>query len=344
MNNELSRRGMLATTLAAGVAMLRPAVLSAATVVSPAMQGVLDYVQGQRTTGFLVIRDRKVLVEENWPAPQDDPVFRNFLYERTPEGALLEDVASQQKSFVAMLVAVAIDKGLLDIGRPVSDILGAGWSKASREQEAAIRVIDVLTMSSGLRPDFSWQAAPGTMFFYNTPVYAMTKAILAAVAKQSLETITREWLTVPAGMAHTSWRQRPAAFGDVGNPTGLVTSPRDTARFGQIVLDSGLAASGQRIVSQSQIKAMFTRSATNPSYGHLWWLNGGAYKIKPLALRSDGPLIPAAPADLVAALGALDRKLYIVPSRKLLVVRMGDAARDKDFDQQLWARLMPALG
>jgi CubicO group peptidase (beta-lactamase class C family) len=343
MNQDFSRRSMMAGTLALGAMMARPAALLAAPVASPAMQAVLDYVRGQRTTGFLVIRDRKVLAEANWPAPDDDAAFRNFLYERTPEGALLEDVASQQKSFVAMLVAVAIDKGLLDITRPVSGILGQGWSKASREQEAAIRVIDVLTMSSGLKPDFSYQAPPGTVFFYNTPVYAITKAILAAVAKQSLDTITHDWLTAPARMSHTSWRQRPAAFGDVGNPTGLVTSPRDTATFGQIVLDGGRTASGGRIVSEAQLKAMFTRSATNPAYGHLWWLNGGAYTIKALAARAEGPLIPAAPADLVAALGALDRKLYIVPSRRLLVVRMGDAARDRDFDQQLWTRLMPAL-
>jgi hypothetical protein len=54
-------------------------------------------------------------------------------------------------------------------------------------------------------------------------------------------------------------------------------------------------------------------------------------------------LIPAAPADLVAALGALDRKLYIVPSRKLIVVRMGAAAPARNFAQQLWLRLTDAL-
>ena len=64
---------------------------------------------------------------------------------------------------------------------------------------------------------------------------------------------------------------------------------------------------------------------------------------KPLANRVAGPLIPAAPADLVAALGALDRKLYVVPSLKLVVVRMGAATPDRGFDQQLWLRLMKAI-
>jgi hypothetical protein len=70
----------------------------------------------------------------------------------------------------------------------------------------------------------------------------------------------------------------------------------------------------------------------------VWWLNGSPYTIKPLARRVDGPLIPAAPTDLIAALGALDRKLYIVPSKNLLVVRLGAATPAPDFDQQLWLR------
>ena len=337
-----SRRTLVTGAAALGALAHPLAAAAQAAQPSPAMQAVLDYVQGQKTTGFLIVQDRGTLVEKNWSPPADGP-FRAMVYETTPEGALLEDIASQQKSFVSMLVAIAIDKGLIDVTQPVDACIGAGWSKASPDQEAKIRVIDVLTMSSGLTPGFVYAAPPGTRFYYNTPVYAVTKRILAAAAKQPLEAITRDWLTAPAGMSNTSWRKRPAALADVGNPTGLVTSPRDVARFGQIVLDGGRAADGKRIVSEQNLEAMFQRSATNPAYGRLWWLNGSDYAIRPFDNRVAGPLIPAAPIDLVAALGALDRKLYVVPSRKLVVVRMGQAAPDKDFDQQLWLRLAKAI-
>ncbi|HEX3699886.1 MAG TPA: serine hydrolase [Phenylobacterium sp.] len=329
----------------AWAALLAPGPALAATPTrAAAMQAVVDYVQAQKTTGFLVIQDGKVLVEKNWPVPEADARFKqNFTYGAAPDGGLREDVASQQKSFVSMLVGVAIDKHLIDVTQPVDAYVGAGWSKASPEQEAKIRVIDVLTMSSGLKEDFTYAAPPGTTFFYNTPVYAVTKPVLAAAAHQPLETITRDWLTTPAGMTQTAWRQRPAAFAKVGNPTGLVTTPRDTAAFGAIVLHGGKAENGRRIVSQAALKAMFVRSATNPAYGRLWWLNGSSFAIMPLARRVDHALIPAAPSDLVAALGALDRKLYVVPSRRLVVVRMGQATPDKAFDQQLWLRLMKAI-
>src|SRR5262249_44449541 len=74
-----------------------------------------------------------------------------------------------------------------------------------------------------------------------------------------------------------------------------------------------------------------------------WWLNGSAYALRPSGARSETSLIPAAPDDLLAALGALDRKIYIVPSRKLIVVRTGQAAPDRALDQQGWRRMMRAM-
>jgi CubicO group peptidase (beta-lactamase class C family) len=75
-------------------------------------------------------------------------------------------------------------------------------------------------------------------------------------------------------MKDTAWRKRPAALASVGNDTGLVTTPRDVARFGLMVLHGGVAEDGVRVVSQAQLQALFTRSVTNPAYGRLWWLNG----------------------------------------------------------------------
>lgn len=339
-------KALLVATLFAGAAALqvpltaRPAVAAD----SAEMTQLLDFLRNQNTTGFLVIQAGKVLIEKNWPAPEGNPQFALFAYERNGEGALLEDVASQQKSFIAVLMAIAVDKGLVDVEKPVSDYIGAGWSKATPEQESRIRVINLLTMSSGLDDKFGYTAPAGTLFFYNTPVYAVTKRVLATAAEQPLEAITRDWLTVPAGMNSTAWRKRPAALASIGNDTGLVTSPRDTARFGFIILSGGLARDGTRIVSEASMQAMLAPSATNPAYGRLWWLNGSAYTLGALGNRREGPLVKAAPADMVAAFGAFDRRLYVVPSRKLIVVRTGAAAADKTFDEQLWQRLTKVIG
>lgn len=315
----------------------------ASTDESAEMRELLDYLKGQETTGFLVTKDGEVLVEQNWPAP-DTPGFRIFLHGQSNSGALWEDVASQQKSFIAVLVGIAVDKGLLDLEAPVSDYLGRGWSNAAHEQEEQILVDHVLMMNTGLDENFEYEAPPGTRFLYNTPVYAVSKQILTEASGLSLEQLTRDWLTEPAGMSETAWRQRPPALANVGNATGLVTTPRDTARFGQLVLTGGVGENGIRVISEASVRAMFMRSETNPAYGRLWWLNGSEYVMLAQGKHRNGELIPSAPSDLVAALGFLDRKLYIVPSLNLVVVRTGADAPDKAFDEHLWQRLNAVLG
>jgi hypothetical protein len=62
-------------------------------------------------------------------------------------------------------------------------------------------------------------------------------------------------------------------------------------------------------------------------------------------------LIPSAPRDLIAALGKGDKKIYVVPSLDLVVVRHGAEADANGgnplalsaFDEQLWQRLRAAI-
>lgn len=311
-----------------------------------ALDELLRYAASQKSTGLVILHDNRIIADARWPLPADAGSFRStFVHGTAPDGALLEDVASQQKSFVAVLAGIAIDKGLLDLSRSVSSYIGPRWSKATPEQEAAITVRHLMEMNSGLKEDLRAEAPPDTKFFYNTPAYAVMKPVLEATAKQPLDRITQDWLAGPAGMRDTAWRQRPAALADSGNPTGLVTTPRDIARMGEFVLNGGVTAQGIRVISKQQLDALFVRTKTNPAYGHLWWLNGSTETIGsgPTAPRRAGQYVQAAPADMVGAMGALDRKLFVVPSRKLIVVRTGQAAPDPDVNNQLWLRLLRAM-
>jgi len=312
-----------------------------------ALAEVAAYVQSQKTTGFLIIQDGKTIVEHNWPLP-DDPASQtfktNFVHGAMPNGALREDVASQQKSLIALLVGVGADKGLVDVDKSVTSYIGAGWSKAMPAQESAITVRHLLEMNSGLRENLSYDAPAGAKFFYNTPAYAKLKPVLEKAAGQDLSIVTQLWFTKVGDMHDTGWEKRPGAFSDVGNPTGLVTTPQDLAIMGQIVLDRGRKPNGARLISESQLDAIFTPTATNPAYGRLWWLNDGDYSLGAgtNTPRREGRFIPSAPEDTLSALGAQDRKLFVVPSMKLIVIRTGQTAPDREFNENLWQLLMQA--
>ena len=65
-------------------------------------------------------------------------------------------------------------------------------------------------------------------------------------------------------------------------------------------------------------------------------------------VRTPGPIIPDAPADLVAALGKDDQKIYVCRSLDVVVTRIGGNAgrRSRDalsgFDTELWRRIVDA--
>jgi CubicO group peptidase (beta-lactamase class C family) len=81
------------------------------------------------------------------------------------------------------------------------------------------------------------------------------------------------------------------------------------------------------------------------AYGYLWWLNGKAnYHLPQTQLQFNGSLIPSASNDMYMALGKDDQKIYVVPSKNMVVIRMGDAADSavlalSTFDEVLWQKI-----
>jgi hypothetical protein len=123
------------------------------------------------------------------------------------------------------------------------------------------------------------------------------------------------------------------------------------ARFGSLILNRGIWNGDSLMRDQAYFAAMTNPSQPiNLSYGYLWWLNGQQNFMLPgLQLNLPGALIPEAPADMIAALGANDQKLYVIPSKKLVIVRLGlPAGNDMSpvpviFDRALWTRLSTIL-
>lgn len=138
---------------------------------------------------------------------------------------------------------------------------------------------------------------------------------------------------------------------------GLHASARDLARLGLCVLAGGQWMTDSIVAEQFLQYVLRPSQGRNPSYGHLWWLPtrpsailpGGPVANRRKAFggyRLDRPIIPSAPADLVAAFGAGEKRLYISRALGVVVVRLGPATShqpsDPDSDEGLWQRLTAA--
>ena len=302
-------------------------------------------VAGERdSTGVVILHRGRILAERHWTLDSPSGGHVNGSHGRNAAGHAIEDVASVQKSVVAVLVGLAQERGLLTLDDPVTDHAGR-WTEATEAQERAVTIRHLMAMTTGLTPALEYDAAPGSKWLYNTPAYHRLLRIVAALADLDRNEVTRQWLTGPLGMRDSRWEPRPWAASAIA--TGFATTARDLARFGLLILAGGIW-DGQTVIEDTAYLAAMLRpsQALNPSYGLLWWTNGQAssmsWAIPPVTTA--GTLIPAAPDDLVAAQGARDRKLYVLPSLDLVVSRLGDngSVDGSSFNEAFWERLMDA--
>jgi CubicO group peptidase (beta-lactamase class C family) len=303
------------------------------------LQKALDYAGAHQSSGMVILYRGKILGEQHWKLTGPKSAkFKKRILGRTEADHTIEDVASAQKSIASFLVGIAQQKGLLKIDDPVNQYLKAGWSRATPEQEQAIKIRHLITMTSGLSVRGNYETKPGTKWLYNTAVYAKSIDVVAAAAKMDRHELTRKWLTGPIGMADSKWASRGAAGIAAGNGFGFATSARDLARFGLLALAGGKWAKTDILSDRQYLKESTTSSQKlNPYYGYLWWLNRSDYG--PKRIRR----IAAAPADMFSANGALNRRCFVVPSLDLVVTRLGDQPDvGKAFDRQFWKLLAGA--
>ena len=213
-----------------------------------ALEEALSFAGERKSSGVVVLYNGRILAEQYWKLPlvsgllQRPTPYVLTLHGKSSSGHQIEDVASVQKSVVAVLVGIAQQKGLLKITDRVDQHLGAGWSKAPREAESQITLRHLLTMTSGLNTRLELAAEAGTKWRYNTTAYAQSLKALAAAADMQPNELTRNWLTGPIGMADSRWVRRPLVktLRIDANPYGFATTARDLARFGLLILAEGV--------------------------------------------------------------------------------------------------------
>lgn len=296
-----------------------------------AVQPLRDYLQTKNTKSFVILVNGRIVMED----------YFNGHSASTPWYW-----ASAGKTLTAAMTGIAGQQGFLSTDDAVNAYLGTGWTSTTMAQENQIKIKHLLSMTSGLQdagnddcvsPECLTFAAPaGTRWAYDN-VYVKLQEVVAEATGQTWDGYFHSELKSKIGMTG-AWIQS-------GDLSVYWSNTRSMARFGLLMLNEG-QWEAQRIIN-----AEYCRGATNPSqpinksYGYLWWINGEpSFRLPQSQLEFPGSIIPSGPADMYMALGKNDQKIYVVPSKKMVVIRMGDAADDEnpavsDFDEVLWQKI-----
>ncbi|RAJ13002.1 serine hydrolase domain-containing protein [Olleya aquimaris] len=299
-----------------------------------ALNELTSFLEASNTKSFIVLHKGKIAFEQYFNGHSDTAPWY---------------WASAGKTLTTAVTGIAQDQGLLNIDTKVSDYLGTGWTSVTLEQEQLITCKNLLSMDSGLDDTLGDSVEPenlqyiadaGTRWAYHN-VYVKLQDIVATVSNQTWSSYFNEQLRDKIGMSG-SWIP-------VGDLSVYWSNSRSMARFGLLISEGGLWEDTQ-IVSQNFInEATNTSQNINEAYGYMWWLNGkSSFHLPQTQFEFSGELIPNAPDDMYCALGKNDQKIYIVPSKDLVIIRMGDAADEDSFglstyDNTLWEKLNAVL-
>jgi len=258
---------------------------------------------------------------------------------------------SMTKSLTSALTGVLVKQGKLNIDAPAPV---PEWKDAN-DPRHAITIKDILQQSTGLDflEDYSkssdatkmlFQKAdmgaytashelkdkPGTVFYYssgNTNI--LSRIIRQTVGEQDYHAFPYEQLFYKLGMYHIT--MEPDASGTFVGSSYSYGTARDWARFGLFYLNDGVS-NGERLLPGGWVKQTVTPApaALKGQYGYQFWLNAGAKD------NAANRKYPHCPTDMYCCDGYEGQFVFIIPSKNLVIVRLGLTQND-GFDADAFA-------
>lgn len=262
-------------------------------------------------------------------------VFEDYPNAGAPDRLNL--LASGTKSFSGVMAAAAVQDGLLTLDEPVAASVPA-WAADTRRD---VTIRQVLSLVSGIETPAPFSELrvgfdealerplvhePGSTFVYGQAPFQIFGAVMTAKLASRGEAVTaylERRILKPLGV-RVEWRGR----GDDPNlGGGAAMTARDWATFGEFVRLGG-RWNGAQLVDPQALSANFAPTEANPAYGMTWWMLPARDATLPdipqltrasdlVGFRTD----PRAPQQLWMAAGMGKQRLYIVPDRKLVIVR-----------------------
>ena len=292
------------------------------------------YLEETNTKGFILLKDGKIVIEEYFNSHTQNS---NWYW------------ASAGKTLTATTVGIAQQESYLSINDKTSDYLGIGWTSEMTTQENEITINHQLSMTSGLddgvsNPDchepscLHFKNDAGSRWAYHNAPYTLLQDVVSNATGTNFRDYFETKLKTPVGM--------DGFWTSLSDIELYWSTTRSMARFGLLVLNDFIWDEAPILTNPTYIQNLSTSSQNlNESFGYLWWLNGkNSYMLPESQYTFSGFLLPNAPSDMFAAMGKNDQRIYVIPSKNIVIIRMGEAAYNtnfalSDFDNLLWEKI-----
>lgn len=309
-----------------------------------------DYAESHGSDALVIAYRGKVVYEEYWNNQRANSLF---------------PVHSMTKTLPAILIGHAIADGYIESPDVSASVFLPEWDDDKRR---GITIRHLLNMSSGVQESYDFKPtsmrmqrvmgtditpanlavqieyAPGLVFAHFNPNSQLLGVIIERATGYRFSEYLAEKLWQPLGARD--------AFLFVDQPGGMVhtdccmwSAIRDWIRVGELLRNRGVF-NGRQIIPEGWVDQMLTPSPANPNYGMGVWL-GTEYeeyrRYDPgVATFANYHSEPFAADDVFFLDGLGKKRVYVVPSRDLIILRTGPGSSEWD-DSRLPNILIMAL-
>ena len=294
----------------------------------PALKAALDHAFEEpaeppfrRTKAVVVVHDGKVIAERYAAGIGVDTPLPGFSLTKSVVNALIGILTQQGRVTPSMPAPVPEWRGDLRREIEVEHLLRMTTGLALDETNSGF---DPSSQMVYLRDDMAGSvvnaaviAPPGTRWAYSSATTQLLARIIRDAAGGPEQTLAFAWreLFHPLGMRHVTLEFD--ATGTLLGSSYMSASARDWARFGLLYLKDGIIG-GKRFLHEDWVD--FSAAATLDSdYGAGFWTNRSEH------IDARGRVRLGIPRDAFFASGDLGQRIVIMPSQRLVIVRLGDS-------------------
>lgn len=276
-----------------------------------------NLLENLKSVGLLMIKNDSIVFEKYWNGYSDSSLSGSF---------------SMAKSITSLLIGVAIKEGKI---KSVQESVGDFLPEFKEGEKAKLKIIDLLTMSSGTNWDESYinplsvtaelyygadayktatgvkmVKQPGSIHEYKSGDTQLLGLLLEKATGSSLSDYAAQKLWQPLGAAHPALWSTDHEAGNEKAYCCFNSNTRDFARIGKLMLDSG-KWKGVSIIDSDYYARSITPCGINDNtgkacdyYGYQWWIDP-QHK------------------EIFYARGILGQYIIVIPSKKMVIVRLG---------------------
>lgn len=272
-----------------------------------------DFIEQNKTAAFLIIKNDTILYEKYFMGREQSSYIPSF---------------SAAKSFVSALVGLAVaDGSIKSVDDPITDYLPE--LKLNDERFSKITVEHLLNMRSGILFKENYfspfgnvaksyygrnllgqlkklkiKCDPDEKFEYISENTQLLAFIVERATEKKLPEYLQEKIWQPLGMEYdATWSIDSKKHKEAKAFCCLNAVARDFAKFGRLYLNNGMWE-GKQIIQKDWIEKSdnSSKTAKTPYYSYQWWhyLEDDFY-----------------------AQGLLGQFIYVYPSKKIIIVRLG---------------------